>query len=192
MPERVPPPADRPSPDASLEGGGCDVSDPDFSARIYDELRAIAARHMARERAGHPLRPTELVHEAYLKLSSDSSPRFASRNDFLRIASHAMRQVLVDAARRRDAVKRGGDRTAVTMDVNMAPDDDRSLDLLELHDALRVLGRMDSRLERLVELRFFTGLTLEEVAETLGVSRRKASKDWAAARLWLRRELAPG
>lgn len=191
MPERVPPPADGPSPTASLACGGCDVSDPEFSARIYDELRTIAARHMARERAEHPLRPTELVHEAYMKLSSSSGPRFASRSDFLRVASHAMRQVLVDAARRRDAGKRGGGRTAVTMDVNMAADDGRSLELLELHDALRALGRMDSRLERLVELRFFTGLTLEEVAETLGVSRRKASKDWAAARLWLRRELAP-
>lgn len=170
------------------------LHDPDdareLMALVYDDLRAIAARQLQRERPGHTLQPTALVHEAYLRLVGSTTLKVEGRGHFFRIAARAMRQVLVDAARERRAAKRGGDLPRVTLDSNVVGDIPASLEFLELHDALDRLATLDPALGHLVEMRFFTGLTLEESADALGISRRKAAKDWAAARLWLRRELA--
>ena len=157
---------------------------------VYAELRRIAARQLRHERIGQTLQPTALVHEAYLRLAHGPEVDWQSRSHFYRIAARAMRQVMVDAARRRGAVRRGGAWRRVTLEPGIVSDEAADHDVLALHEALERLGQLDSSLEQLIELRFFSGLTLEETADTLGVSRRKAAKDWAAARLWLRRELA--
>jgi RNA polymerase sigma factor (TIGR02999 family) len=175
-----------------LEAAG--LSDPEQARElmdlVYDDLRALAASQMRREAPGRTLRPTELVHEAYLRLAGGAPVHWEGRAHFFRVAARAMRQVLVDEARRRRAAKRGGAWRRVTLEADLVSDGGEERDLLELHEALERLGTMDADLERLVELRFFTGLTLDETAASLGVSRRKAAKDWAAARLWLSRELA--
>jgi RNA polymerase sigma factor (TIGR02999 family) len=158
-------------------------------ALIYDDLRVLAARHLRRERPGHTLQPTDLVHEAYLRLAGSQPIDWTGRSHFFRVAARAMRQVLVDAARRRQAAKRGGGEGAVTVAFGPIDDAPDPCAVLDLHDALERLGDLDESMERLVELRFFTGLTMDETASALGVSPRKAAKDWAAARLWLRREL---
>ena len=159
-------------------------------ALVYDDLRAIAANHLRREQAGHTLQPTALVHEAYLRLVGAVPLRVEGRRHFFRVAARAMRQVLVDAARTRHAAKRGGPLPGVTLEPDLVGQIPPVLDFLELHDTLERLEELHPALLRLVELRFFTGLTLDEAADALGVSRRKAAKDWAVARLWLRRQLA--
>jgi RNA polymerase sigma factor (TIGR02999 family) len=157
---------------------------------VYQELRALAARQLQHERPGHTLQPTALVHEAWLRLAQNAPGEWEGRAHFFRIAARAMRQVLVDFARRRDATRRGGEMQRVTLDHEVVGADGVDIELLDLHEALERLGRLDAALEQLIELRFFSGLTLDEAATALGISRRKAAKDWAAARLWLRRELA--
>lgn len=159
---------------------------------VYDDLRRVAAGQLRREAPGHTLQPTALVHEAWLRLVGPNPVRYESRGHFFRIAARAMRQVLVDAARERHAAKRGGRLPAITLDAELAGEVPAELEFLDLHDAIGRLETLDGTLGQLVEMRFFTGLTLEETADALGVSRRKAAKDWAAARLWLRRELAAG
>ena len=158
---------------------------------VYDELRQLAARHMHREQASHTLQPTALVHEAYLRLIGGQDIDWQGRAHFFGIAARSMRQVLVDHARRRQAGKRGGDLHRVTLEPDLLPDDD-DVAVLDLHEALERLSAMDSSLGKLVELRFFAGLTLDETAHVLGVSRRKVAKDWSVARLWLGRELGRG
>jgi RNA polymerase sigma factor (TIGR02999 family) len=171
-----------------------DFSDPEQSeelmALVYQELRALAARKLRGERPGHTLQPTALVHEAWLRLAQGAPSEWEGRAHFFRVAARAMRQVLVDSARRRGALRRGGDPRRVTLDPELIGDDAIDCELLDLHEALERLGQLDGSLEQLIELRFFSGLTLDEAAAALGVSRRKGAKDWAAARLWLRRELA--
>ncbi len=171
-----------------------DLSDPtqaqELLLLVYDDLRALAARQLRREGAGHTLQPTALVHEAYLRLAGGRPVDWEGRSHFYRIAARAMRQVLVDEARKRKASKRGGAWRRITLEPELVSDESDTTDVLALHEALVRLGELDPALERLVELRFFTGLTLDETASSLGVSRRKAAKDWAAARLWLSRELA--
>jgi RNA polymerase sigma factor (TIGR02999 family) len=174
-----------------------DLSDPkhaeELLAIVYDELRELARRQLGGERQGHPLQPTDLVHEAYLRLVDARDIAWESRAHFFGSAARAMRQILVDHARRRDAAKRGGGLERVTLDSGIAAAEDSvTADVLDLHEALVRLSAQDCGLERLVELRFFAGLTLEEAAATLGVSRRKAAKDWSVARLWLQRELRKG
>ena len=173
-----------------------DFSDPEEAEEllrlVYDDLRVLAARHMRRESAGRTLQPTALVHEAYVKLAEGRSPNWGGRTHFFRVAGRAMRQVLVDEARKRKAAKRGGDWRRITLEADLADDRTDEHDILELHEVLQRLGEMDPYLETLVERRFFAGLTVDEAALSLGVSRRKAAKDWAAARLWLRRELSFG
>jgi RNA polymerase sigma factor (TIGR02999 family) len=173
---------------------GFDISDPsqanELLTLVYGELRSLAARQLRHEGDAHTFQPTALVHEAYLKLAQGPSIAWQGRAHFYGIAARAMRQVLVDAARKRDAGRRGGDLQRVTLNSDVMIDDRGEHGIMDLHEALERLGRMDESLERLIELRFFTGLTLDEAADALGVSRRKAAKDWAAARLWLRRELA--
>lgn len=159
---------------------------------VYDELRALAAAYMRREPSGHTLQPTALVHEAYLRLVGGEEIDWRCRARFFGIAARSMRQVLVDHARRRQAAKRGGDQRQVTLQPDLLPDGEDTIAILELHDALERLAALDPELARLVEVRFFTGLTLDDTARALGVSRRKAAKDWSVARLWLNRELARG
>lgn len=161
-------------------------------ALVYEELRDLARRRLRAERADHTLRPTALVHEVYVRLADAGPISVNGRRHFLRLAARAMRQVLVDAARARGARKRGGGWQRVTLEGDLAGAQETPWDVVALHEALTSLAELDPDLERLVELRFFTGLTVDEAADALGVSPRKAAKDWAAARLWLRRELAPG
>lgn len=157
---------------------------------VYEELRQLAAQHLGHERGGHTLQPTALVHEAYLRLVQGDAIDWQGRAHFFGISARAMRQVLIDHARRRQAEKRGGGWERVTLQPDLVGDGGQSVDLLDLHDALERLSNLHGDLGRLVELRFFGGLTLEETAEVLGVSLRKANKDWAVARVWLARELA--
>jgi RNA polymerase sigma factor (TIGR02999 family) len=161
----------------------------DLFILVYGELRTIAARHLQRERDGHTLQPTALVHEAWLRLLAGESLSVQGRSHFLRLVSRAMRQVLVDAARRRNAERRGGDMQRVTLDSDVVSDASHAWDVLGLHEALDRLRAEDTEMEQLVELRFFAGLTLDEAADALGISRRTAATRWAGARLWLRREL---
>jgi len=176
--------------------GAVNLSDPEQAARVmplvYDELRRIARRRLRGEHPDHTLRPTALVHEAYARLADAGTLSVTGRRHFLRLAARSMRQILVDAARTRNAQKRGGDWQRVTLQGDLAGAEDDPWDVIDLHNALERLAELDPDLEQLVELRFFTGLTVDEAAEALGVSPRKAAKDWAAIRLWLRRELATG
>ncbi len=157
---------------------------------VYGELRVLAAAYMRREPSGHTLQPTALVHEAWLRLAGGEDVDWRCRARFFGIAARSMRQVLVDHARRRRAAKRGGDLRQVTLQTDLLPDGEDTVAILDLHDALERLAALDPDLARLVEVRFFTGLTLDDAARALGVSRRKAAKDWSVARLWLARELA--
>ncbi len=173
-------------------GSGQGVPDPDTDpdrllASLYDELRRIARHHLRDERPDHTLQPTALVHEAWLKLGVGGAPRFESRSHFLHAASRAMRHILVDHARGRNAAKRSGG-VRVTLDEGMAgagPD----VDLLALDDALEHLAQAEPRWARVVELRFFAGLEMAEIAALLEVSPATAKRDWRFARAWLAREL---
>lgn len=155
---------------------------------LYNELRAIAGRHMRGERPDHTLQPTALVHEAFLRLVGGSPVHFEDRTHFLRAASQAMRRVLVDHARARTAAKRSGD-LRVTLDEALAGHDDRIVDLLVLDDAMTRLAAAEPRWARVVELRIFGGLEVAEVAEALGISPATAKRDWQFAKGWLAREL---
>ena len=171
-----------------------DLADPDQAAEllplVYAELRALASQHLSRERAGHTLQPTDLVHEAYLRLRGAEELSVENRAHFFGILARAMRQVLIDHARRRQADKRGGDWQRISLHSQLIDDGGADIELLDLNEALEKLSALDETLGRLVELRFFGGLTVDEAASALGVSPRKAAKDWAAARLWLSRELS--
>lgn len=158
---------------------------------VYDELHRIAASYLSNERVGHTLQPTALVNEAYLRLVQAEDIAFENRSHFLGIAARLMRQILVDYARRHGARKRGGSRQQVTLTDGVAVDEGgQDVDLLSLDEALTRLARKDDRLARLVELRYFGGLSVEETAEVLGSSARTVKRDWAAARVWLRRSMA--
>lgn len=159
---------------------------------VYDELRRIARRRMRGERAGHTWGTTELVHEAYLKLVDFDRIDWQDRNHFFAIASRVMRNVLVDYAVKRKAEKRGGDRDPVPL-----RDDDATVELdldgvLAVHQALTRLETVDERQARVVECRFFGGLTIDETSEVLDISPATVGRDWRMARAWLNRELADG
>jgi RNA polymerase sigma factor (TIGR02999 family) len=156
---------------------------------VYDEFRAMAQRYLSRERPDHTLEPTALVHEAFMKLIDQSRVDWQGRAHFFAVAAQAMRRILVDHARHHNRLKRGGDRQRVSLDEQLAPGEHRTEDLVALDDALEQLAQLDARQARIVELRFFAGLTVGEVAETLGVSKRTIEGDWTMARAWLRREL---
>lgn len=152
-------------------------------------MRQLASRYLARERAGHTLQTTALVHEAWVRLVHQERLAEADRTVFLGAAARAMRRILVDYARRRRAAKRGGAAVKVPMDEALALYEERSQDLLALDEALTRLGAMDADLARIVELRFFGGLTEEEAAAVLGVSARSVRRGWRAARAWLAAQL---
>jgi len=158
---------------------------------VYDELRQLARRYMRRERPGHSLQATALVHEAYLRLLKDKRRPWRNRAHFFAIAASSMRQILVERARARGAAKRGGSRVRVSLGDVGAGEKDSPLDVLALDDALGRLAAFDPQLARIVELRFFAGLSLEEVAEALSSSVATVKRNWSVARAWLRREMAP-
>lgn len=157
---------------------------------IYDELRRRAAAYLRRERPGHTLQPTALVHEAYLKLLGQRNGDWNDRQHFFAVASQIMRRILVDHARNRHRRKRGGPAEELPLDEAMlAASDAANIDLIALDEALARLARLDPRQEKLVELRYFGGLSLEKAAETLNISRATAARDWQIAKAWLHREL---
>lgn len=157
--------------------------------QVYEELRSLAAHYLRGERPDHTLQPTALVHETFLKLSRQSKLDVNDRTHFLAIAAGAMRQVLVDHARTHLAQKRGGHWQRITVDESIAVSADGVEDLLALDDSLRRLAAVDEVAARIVEMRFFAGLTELEIAEVLGMSERWVRGQWAFARAWLRREL---
>lgn len=158
---------------------------------VYDELKRVAEAQLRSERAGHTLYATGLVHEAYLKLAEGTQPEWRSRAQFYAIAARAMRQILVDYARARAAQKRGGDWEQTTLLGRHVGFDVAFGELLALDDALDRLGALDERLREVVELRFFGGMTEQEVADALGLSKRTVQRDWVKARAWLYSELYP-
>lgn len=155
---------------------------------VYDELRKLAGGYMSRERPGHTLQPTALVNEAWLKLADQSRVEWKGRAHFFGIAAQAMRRILVDHHRRRSAARRAGQ--AVTL-IDAAETFDDPLDFIILDDALDKLAELDPRAARIVELRFFGGLTVEETAEVLDVSVPTVKRDWRMAKAWLYRRLKP-
>jgi RNA polymerase sigma factor (TIGR02999 family) len=162
---------------------------------VYDELRRLARGYMSRESRSHTLQPTALVHEAYIRLVDTSQIDWQGRTHFLAVGARVMRRLLIDHARGRGREKRGGGWHRVTLAEGVTPyaDDELDLDqLLHLNRALDSLNELDERQARVVELRFFGGLTVPEVAGVLGVSQRTVEGDWTHARAWLKRELASG
>ena len=158
---------------------------------VYDELRRLARRYVRQERAAS-VQATDLVHEAYLRLARDRPRRWQGRTHFLAVAAIGMRRVLVERARARGARKRGGDRVQVTLDDALVAAPGTTVDLLAIDRALSALAALDARQARIVELRFFAGMTVEEAAEATGVSPATVKRDWTLARAWLQRELATG
>jgi RNA polymerase sigma-70 factor, ECF subfamily len=156
---------------------------------VYQELRRLAASYLRREQPGQTLQPTALVHEAYLRLLKDDPERWQNRAHFCAIAAHSMRQILIERARARGALKRGGRRPRVTLDEALVAGGERSIDLVALDEALERLAAFDPEQARLVELRFFGGLTVEETAEALEISPATVKRHWTVARAWLAREL---
>ena len=156
---------------------------------LYNELRAIAHRQLALRAPGGTLSTTALVHEAYLKLVDQSHADWRDRAHFLAVASLAMRHVLVDRAKARSTQKRGGDRKRITLDDAHIAVDDQPDALLQLDEAMNRLAQLQPRLARVVECRFFGGLTEDEIAEALGVTVRTVQRDWAKARMLLQRDL---
>ena len=172
-------------------GGGAETADSRLVEAVYGELRRLARRQLARERPNHSLSPTALVNEAYLKLVDQRRVRWQNRAHFFAVAAQVMRRVLVDHARARATAKRGG-VTMVTLDGIDVGAPAAGLDILALDAALDKLGRVDARQKRLVELRYFAGLTIEEAAAVLDVAPITVKRDWAFARAWLFRELRHG
>ncbi|PYR60555.1 MAG: RNA polymerase subunit sigma-70 [Acidobacteria bacterium] len=156
---------------------------------VHDELHRLAHRYMAGERPGHPLQTTALVNEAYLRLIDSSRVQWQNRAHFFAVSAQLMRRILVDAARARKKLKRGGDAIQVSLDEAMDISSEPGADLIALDEALTTLGAFDERKSKVVELRFFGGLTVEETAEVLKVSVMTVMRDWALAKVWLLREL---
>ena len=171
------------------------VSAEDLFPLVYDELRGLARGYMSRETPGHTLQPTALVHEAYLKLVDQTRADWKGRTHFFAVGAQVMRRLLVDHARARGAQKRGAGWRNVTLEEVFSPFEKADLDpeqLLGLNAALERLAELDEREAKVVTLRFFGGLTVEQVAEVLGVSRRTVENDWRHARAWLQLELSRG
>lgn len=161
-------------------------------ATIYGELRELAQRLMRGESPGHTLQPTALVHEAYLRLTEQDRVHWRNRNHVLGVAAQLMRRVLVDHARAHKAAKRGGAETRVPLDEAVASVTGGSVDLLDLDDALNHLAELDPRQARIVDLRYFGGLSIEDTAEVMSLSPATVKREWQMARAWLHRALRPG
>lgn len=156
---------------------------------VYDELRRLASRHLRRERPDHTLQTTALVHEAYLELVGQQHANWQNRAQFFAIAAQLMRRILVDYARSHQAAKRGGDYIKLSLDEAAALSDEKSADLLALDEALDRLANIDPQQSRVVELRVFGGLSVEETAAALGISPRTVKREWSMARAWLHQQL---
>lgn len=169
-------------------GSGRDQLD-ELLPLVYDELRRMAHAQLRRERPGHTLSTTDLVHDAYVKLAEQSGVARESGPSFFAIASVAMRRVLIEYARRHQAAKRGGGRKPVTLDESTIASDESSETLLALDDALTRLATLDERMARVVECRYFGGLTEDETARALGVTARTVRREWVKAKAWLYRAL---
>ena len=157
---------------------------------VYAELRRMARRYMSQQPAGHTLQTTALIHEAYLRLVGQEEKRWENRAHFFGVAAQAMRHILMDYARTQNRAKRGGGALQVSLDEALTFCAERSAELVALDDALTELAKLDERQSKVVELRFFGGLTEEEIANVLKVSPRTVSGDWSLARSWLLRELS--
>lgn len=158
---------------------------------IYDELHKRAAAYLRRERPNHTLQPTALVHEAYLKLIDQRKDNWESRSHFFAIAAQAMRRILVDHAKNRHRQKRGGSIEDLPLeDALLAAAEESNVDVIALNDAMAKLAKIDPQQERIVELRYFGGLSLDEAAHVLGISRATAARDWQVAKAWLHREIS--
>ena len=156
---------------------------------IYGELRRIARNHLRNERAGHTLQSGALVNEAYLRIFGEQSPEWKNRAHFFGVAAQVMRHILVDHARQRAAAKRGGGAPRIALDPHLAIPQTRDMDILALDDALDRLAELDAQQSRLIELRFFGGLSIVETAAVLNVSAATVKREWATARAWLQREM---
>jgi len=152
---------------------------------IYDELRRIAHRYARRERNGHTLQTTALINEAYVRLAGNESPDWQNRQHFFAVTAQVMRHILIDHARRRQALKHGGGGQQVSLSEAKAMTNERAAELIALNEALEELAAFDTRKSQVVQLRFFGGLSLEETAEVLGVSLMTVRRDWRAAKAWL-------
>jgi RNA polymerase sigma factor (TIGR02999 family) len=159
---------------------------------LYEELRSLADRHLRRERRDHTLQTTALVNEAYLKMIGDERTRWQNRTHFFALASQAMRRILVNHATRRGRQKRGGGQGRIQLEEGAAMDLERDLDLVALDEALKELAKLDERKSRIVELRFFGGMNIEETAEALHCAPATVKRDWTFAKTWLLREVSKG
>jgi RNA polymerase sigma factor (TIGR02999 family) len=157
---------------------------------IYAEFRQLASRALSRERPNHTLQSTALAHELYLKLIDQKRAQWGDREHFFAMASQIIRRILVDYARRRHAQRRGGLDTRITLDEALAPQQDRDFNLVVLDNALEALSQIDSQQARIIELRFFGGLSIEATGRILGVSPSTVNREWNLARAWLYRELS--
>lgn len=174
----------------AVSAGNQEASEELFRA-VYDDFRRLARSYMARENAGHTLQPTALVHEAYVKLVDQTRVDWKDRSHFLAVGATAMRRILVNHAVAKKRDKRGGDAPKVQLDEGLAMSRHRDEDVLAIDEALKDLAKLNERHAKLVELRFFGGLTVEETAEVLGVSPRTIKADWRLCRAWLRQQLEP-
>lgn len=157
---------------------------------VYEELRQMAARQLRRERTDHTLQPTALVHEAWMRLARTERLTWQNRAHFLGVAAELMRRVLVDHARRRNAEMRGSGETRLALDEALGVSNQKEIGLLALDDALTSLATLDPRQSRIVELKYFGGLEIEEIAEVVGISPATVKRDWQWARAWLHREIS--
>ena len=156
---------------------------------VYKELHRLAHFQLRKERPGHTLQSAALVHEAYLRLIGLNPPQWESRTHFFAIAAQLMRQILVDYARRHGAAKRGGGGCKLTLEEARVLSREKEVDMVALDDALRALAKIDPRQSKVVELRFFAGLSLEEISQALDIAPATVQRDWTAARAWLHREI---
>jgi RNA polymerase sigma-70 factor (ECF subfamily) len=159
--------------------------------RLYADLRRLAASYLRRERVNHTLQPTALVHEAYMKMADQSRVHWRNRSHFMGVAAQLMRRILVDHARSQQADKRGGGETRVPLDENIAAAPSGDVNLIDLDHALTKLASIDARQARIVDLRYFGGLSLEETAEAMDLSTATVKREWQMARAWLHRALQP-
>jgi RNA polymerase sigma-70 factor, ECF subfamily len=174
---------------ADLQNGLPDVAS-QLMPLVYDELHRVARHHMRHERADHTLQATALVHEAYLRLVHQPERTWQNRAHFIGVAACAMRRILVDHARARQTAKRGSLAQRVPLEEPLLLTDEQSDELVALDEALERLAQFDARQGRVVELRFFGGLTVEETAEAVGISPKTVKRDWSVARAWLHREVS--
>lgn len=156
---------------------------------VYTELRRLAHHYLSQERSGHTLQSTALVHEAYLRLAGQNPPQWQNRAHFFGIAARIMRQILVEYARGRGTAKRGGNALTLTLDEAVANPQQLDVDIVALDKALSELSELDSQQGRIVELRFFAGLTIKDTSEVLGISPATVKRDWITARAWLYRAM---